>query len=61
MGYYNHSLQNKVQWFMASPLSNLVNNLAEGINKIKCKDFNCFLECKSVKDNPIKYNLYQAI
>ena len=49
MGYYNHSLQNKVQWFMASPLSNLVDNLAEGINKIKCKDFICFLECKSVK------------
>ena len=23
--------------FMASPLSNLVNNLSEGIHKIKCK------------------------
>ena len=30
--------------FMASSLSNLVDNLAEGIRKIKCKDCNCFLE-----------------
>ena len=26
--------------FMASSLSNLVDNLEEGIHKIKCKDFN---------------------
>ena len=30
--------------FMATSLSNLVDNLREGILKIKCKDFNCFLE-----------------
>ena len=30
--------------FMASLLSNLVNNLAEGIHKIKCKECDCFLE-----------------
>ena len=30
--------------FMASSLSNLVDNLAEGIHKIKCKDCDCFLE-----------------
>ena len=30
--------------FMASSLLNLVNNLAEGIHKIKCKYYNCFLE-----------------
>ena len=29
--------------FMASLLSNLVDNLAEGIHKIKCKDCDCFL------------------
>ena len=40
---------------MASSLSNLVDNLAEGINKIKWKDCDCFLEYKSVKDNLIKY------
>ena len=40
---------------MASSLSNLVNNLAEEIHKIKCKDCLCVLECKSVKDNLIKY------
>ena len=40
---------------MASSLSNLVDNLAKGIHKIKCKDSNCFLEYESVKENLIKY------
>ena len=40
---------------MASSLSNLVDNLTEGIHKIKCKDCDCFLEYESVKDNFIKY------
>ena len=38
---------------MASLLSNLVDNLAEEVHKIKCKD--CFLEYESVKGNLIKY------
>ena len=29
---------------MASSLSNLVDNHAKGIRKIKCQDCNCFLE-----------------
>ena len=41
--------------FISSSLSNLVDNLAEGIHKIKCKDCGCFLEYESVKDNLIKY------
>ena len=41
--------------FVASSLTNLVDNLAEGIHKTKCKDCNCFLEYESVKDNLIKY------
>ena len=41
--------------FMASSLSNLVDNLTEEIHKIKCRDCNCFLEYESVKDNLIKY------
>ena len=41
--------------FMASSLSNLADNLAEGIHKIKSKYFDCFLEYESVKDNLIKY------
>ena len=41
--------------FMAGSLSNLVNNLVEGIDKIKCKDCNCFLEYKSVNGILIKY------
>ena len=41
--------------FMATSLSNLVENLAEGIQKIKYKDCDCFLEYESVKDNLIKY------
>ena len=40
---------------MASSLSNLVGNLAEGIYKINCKDCDCFLEYGSVKNNLIKY------
>ena len=42
--------------FMASSLSNLVDNLIERIQKIKCKHCDCFLEYESVKDNLIKYN-----
>ena len=41
--------------FMATSLSNFVDNLTEGIHKIKCKYFSCFLEYESVKDNLIKY------
>ena len=41
--------------FMASSLSNLADNLAERIHKIKCKDCDCFLEYKSVKDKLLKY------
>ena len=41
--------------FMATSLSNLVDNLTEGIHKIKCKDCDCFLEDESVKDNLIKH------
>ena len=40
---------------MASSLSNLVDNLAEGIHKIKCEDYNSFLEYKSSSDSLIKY------
>ena len=40
---------------MASSLSNLVDNLIERIQKIKCKHCDCFLEYESVKDNLIKY------
>ena len=42
--------------FMATSLSNLVDNLTEGIYKIKYRDCDCFLEYESVKDNLIKYN-----
>ena len=40
---------------MAISLSSLVDNFAEGIHQIKCKDSDCFLEYESVKDNSIKY------
>ena len=40
---------------MASSLSNLVDNLTEGVRKIKCKHCDCFVEYESVKDNLIKY------
>ena len=41
--------------FMARSLSNLADNLAEGIHRIKSKDCDCFLEYESIKDNLIKY------
>ena len=41
--------------FMASLLSDLVDNVAEGVDKIKCKDCDCFLEYESVNDNSMKY------
>ena len=40
---------------MASSLSNLVVNFAEGIHKIKCKDCDYLLEYESLKGNLIKY------
>ena len=41
--------------FIASSLSNLIDNLTKGIHKIKRKGCDCFLECESVKFNLIKY------
>ena len=54
------TISNKIKFidsarFMESSLSNLLDNLAEGIHKIKCNDCHCFLEYESVKDNLIKY------
>ena len=40
--------------FSASSLSNLVDNLTEGIHKIICKDCDCFLDYET--DNLIKYS-----
>ena len=40
---------------MEGPLSNLLDNLTEGIHKIKRKDCDCFLEYESAKDDMIKY------
>ena len=37
--------------FMATSLLNLVDNIKEGIHKIKCKGCECFLEYESVKEN----------
>ena len=39
--------------FMAISLLNLVDNLAEGIHKTKCKDCNCFLEYESAKGDVV--------
>ena len=40
---------------MASSSSYLVDNLAEGIHKIKYKGCDCFLEYESVKYNLMRY------
>ena len=39
---------------MISSLSSLVDNLAERIDKIKCRDCDCFFEYESVKGSLIK-------
>ena len=39
---------------MSSSLSNLDNNLTEGIHKIKCINCDCFFEYESVNGNLIK-------
>ena len=44
-----------MQVFFATSLSNLADNLTEEIRKIKCKDYDCFLEYENVKDNLIEY------
>ena len=41
--------------FMASSLSNLVHNFAEGIHKIECKGCNYFLDYESVNGKLIEY------
>ena len=40
--------------FMATSLSDLVDNLTVCIHEIKCKDWDCFLENESAKSNLIK-------
>ena len=41
--------------FMGTSLSEIVDNLTEGIHEIKCKNYGCFPEYENVKDNLIKY------
>ena len=41
--------------FMTTSLSNIVDNLTEGLQKMMCKDCEWFLENESVKDNSTKY------
>ena len=41
---------------MVTSLSNVVDNLTEGIYEIQCKDCDYFLKYEIVKDNLIKYN-----
>ena len=46
---------------MATLFSNLVDNIAERIHKIKSKDFDCLLEYESAKDDLIKYKCLSCI
>ena len=46
--------------FMATSLSNLVDNLTEEIHNIKCRYCDCFFEYESVKDISIKYKLLSS-
>ena len=43
--------------FMSSSLSNLVNNLSEGLHNDKCKDCKSCLEYKSIEDNQLKLKM----
>ena len=42
--------------FVATSLSNLVDNLSGRIDKLKCKNCNCFLEYKNFKSRLTEYN-----
>ena len=42
--------------FIATSLSNLVDNLADGTYKTKCKCCDCFIEYERVKGSLIKYD-----
>ena len=42
--------------FMATSLSNLIDNLTGEIHKLKCKNRNCFPEYKNVENSLIGYN-----
>ena len=46
---------------MTTLLSNLVDNLTEGIHKIKCKDWDCFIENETVKDDLLNINVDLAL
>ena len=41
--------------FMATSLTKLVDNISEGIHKIKCKEYVCSLKYERVRNNLIKY------
>ena len=45
---------------MATSLSNLVDNLTEGIYKFKCKHYDCFLKYEIVRHNSIKYEWFSC-
>ena len=45
--------------FMASTVSNHVDNLTEEIHIIKCRDCGCFIQYENVKGNLIIINVYQ--
>ena len=47
--------------FMASSLSNLLDNFTDKGHKITCKGCDYFLEYESVKDNLTKYNAHFSI
>ena len=40
---------------MASSFSNLIDNLAEGIHKTECEDYDFFLKYESIKKSLMKY------
>ena len=46
---------------VATSFSNLADNLAEEIHKIKCKDCDCLLEYESVKNDLIKCKCLSCI
>ena len=46
--------------FMASSLTSLVDDLAEGIQKIIWKNFNRFLDYESVNDDLTKYKCFSC-
>ena len=46
--------------FMSSSLSNLVDNVSEGLHSDKCRDYKSCLDYMSIKDNQLIFRCFEC-